>query len=237
MHKNLLIFVALLIALASPSKAQEEEILNVWIDFLGMIAVPDGLGIISDDKWVPIRLSTSARSGAKRYIGTSPLILYKQEINEEGALTTTPVGAVQLDASSTNYLVFVTPKGTETDRYTLYAFPDSEADFPPGSFRFFNLTNDRLGLLLGDARVEIPSFQFQTVKPSGPSEQNVPFRIVRWDGNSWVRTLSSEWYYRDQFRTIAFISEGNDYRRSLMIRPIVDYKRPAPPPENSEETN
>lgn len=126
--------------------------------------------------------------------------------NAEGELVHPSIGTAKLDPKIPKALVilFADPEAKEL-RFDGRAIPISINDFPDGSVKFANLTDQRIRCRMGEAFYGIEPSSFETLRYKDPAGTviGVLFQSESKD-NTWQRMISTKWNVPNSGRTIVF---------------------------------
>ena len=108
-------------------------------------------------------------------------------------------------------------KGNE--EYRIHAFRNDKERFPPGAYRFFNLSKRPLNGQIGEAKIKIEAQSSQIIQASGDSFGNVELRFF--GANNKV-IYSSVWAIKERRRSHVFLSRADSKSEKLTVRKIVE---------------
>ena len=97
---------------------------------------------------------TTTRSRRLKYSGPEQLTFFRESetLTPEGEPIRTPVGQVTLDGLHPRYLLLFAKQSGDTERYFIFAIPDTTEHFKAGTYRFLNLAPFKVALKIGDSK-------------------------------------------------------------------------------------
>jgi len=131
----------------------------------------------------------------------------KNQSLEPDALPFLVAGAVEVDPQLNRILLVVSPDtdaGNTSLRLTV--IEDDYTTFPGGSFRFINLSGQKLGILLGDEKVLIPNQEMKTIRANLDDGNYVQVQLVGKTGFVYQST----WYAKSTSRELIVLMPGDD---------------------------
>jgi len=124
---------------------------------LGVDVLADDIYYSSGGKNIPVTVNSQCRSAYYNYTGAlNQLVFFRLIAGPADKQIKQPVATVDVSGLGKRpILVFLTnPKNPEV--YRVLGFADSVKDVPPGGYRFLNLTNQRVGIVLEKEKLIIP---------------------------------------------------------------------------------
>jgi len=175
-----------------------------------------------------LRLSSESRSPEYRYRGPNPLVFFRERTGPEGDTIRDPVASIRVppDLSRALFLFFPVDAPQGAERYRILTIDDSRAAFPPGSYRFYNLTDHRIAGRIGDSQFVLPLQENRLVRPDHDNGRNIPLQLAVENPDGWQRKVSTAWLYRETARSLVFLARDGD---RLAIRSIPQYEIPPEP--------
>jgi len=142
------------------------------------------------------------------YRGPETLRFYLKETDAQGAVRWNPVGSVRLTSASSEYLLLFRAAENKNG-FQVRAEPNSVADFPGGSYRFFNFTSAPIAGKLESSEFVVGPGATTTVKPEpGPGASLVTFLATRTGGN-WKVLFKTKWPWKKDVQTLVFLVPGD----------------------------
>lgn len=128
------------------------------------------------------------------------LILFRSETDDKIAAGSLPLSALVIDSAA--------------------------LDFPPGSYLFINLTDRRVGALIGEID--------QIIKPEGMSlltlgfeeNSNIEARFREEIDGQWVRSYQLAWYFRPANRQIVILGQTLNGKMIITSRQVRGWGKP-----------
>jgi hypothetical protein len=174
-----------------------------------------------------LRLSSEVRSPEYRYRGPNPLVFFRERTGPEGETLREPVASVRVSPNLRQafFLFFPIDAPQGAERYRILTVDDSRAAFPPGSYRFINLTDHRIAGQIGDTQFVLPYKENRIVRPEHETGRNISLQLAIENPDGWQRKVSTAWLYRDTARSLVFLARDGD---RLAIRSVPQYQIPQP---------
>lgn len=142
------------LSLVGISHAQSEPLVNTSFCCLALDKEINDLKILSSGETLDIDVYPSTRSRRLKYRGPQQLTFFRESeaLAPEGEPIRTPVGRVTLDGLHPRYLLLFAKKSGDTERYSIFAIPDTSENFKAGSYRFLNLAPFKVAIKMGESK-------------------------------------------------------------------------------------
>ena len=149
-----LLLAALSLVGISHAQPAQDTLLNTSISGLALDTQINDLNILSNDEILDIDLYTTIRSRRLKYIGPKQLTFFRKSetLSPEGEPIRTSVGQVTLDGLHPRYLLLFAQKSGATERYSIFAIPDTTEHFKAGTYRFLNLAPFKVAVKIGESK-------------------------------------------------------------------------------------
>ncbi len=207
----------------APAQPGQDDTLSIQFDCLAWgDANTQGIKYIQDGQAVPLRISRAFRTGPYRYTGPSPIVFFREARNEDGTLKRVPVATVEVSPSQKQVLMLFTHssqgQGNPDDPEPLQvmALGDGLEEFPPGSYRVFNLSEHTIGCVLADETFMVEPKQFTTITPAVHDNLDVRIHFSSKVDGQWVPSINTRWLYRQNARRLVFVARDNRTDRPLL---------------------
>lgn len=116
-------------------------------------------------------------------------------------------GDVAVHSQLNRILLFISPSAGEGDtRLRLTVIEDDYKTFPGGSFRFINLSGQKLGVLLGEEKALIPNKEMKTIRADIDEGNYVQVQLVGKTGFVYQST----WYCKHNSRELIVMMPDKD---------------------------
>lgn len=170
-----------------------------------------------------VYLPTQYRSEEFRYVGNNPLTFYRPEKGPEGEDIRVPMATVTLDPSVKRVLLLFlkNPDGADLPLRVI-PLDDGLNGFPVRSYRFFNLSNELVGLKLNEHKAILEKHQDAIIELDD-GEALIQMGIYANRGGELKDVLNARWPHRGNTRYLVFIIESPYTRGSLHTRSIPEY--------------
>lgn len=168
-----------------------------------------------------ITLNTRMRSGPYRYIGQNPIVFFTESENADGESIHVPVATVTIPLGMQHALLFFV-RPNDKSRMTVYVMDDSPKAFPPGSVRFFNMTDRDLGVLFNDEKIPMHPRDVKTIAVSGePMRANLAILAIR---DEALRDIyHAQWGHSNRSRYLVFIKDSEMRLDGVEIKTIPEH--------------
>jgi len=149
-----LLLSALTLVGISHAQPEQDPLINTSFCGLALDSQINDLKILSNGKTQSIDIYPTTRSRRLKYSGPKQLTFFRQSetLTPEGEPIRTPVGQVTLDGLHPRYLLFFAKKSGYTERYSIFAIPDTTDSFKAGSYRFLNLAPFKVAIKIGESK-------------------------------------------------------------------------------------
>lgn len=210
---------------------QSEEPLSIRFSCLSWEGVKkSNLKYLQNGQAVDLRISSAYRTGPYNYTGPNPLVLFKEEKGEDGAIVQVPVASVVIPRGMKDVL-FLMVKNTPplSERFPVpgvevVVMNDDFGSFPKGAYRVFNLSDYEIGGVFGDTKFTVPGKQYKTIELQGKDELNVRIHFSSKIDGKWVPKINTRWLHRDNERNIVFITDDRSSSQPILnVKTITQY--------------
>ena len=189
------------------------------------------------ETYLPLKLSPGNRSELYELKGSSALLIYTQEKNEEGDIAYKLVGKSSIPAGMERMLFFLTERSDPGELpLRLSGIDDSLLSFPRGSCRFVNLTKNPLLVSFGGGKHMIKPKQMTVVK-SKVSKKGGLLPFVVWDrsGKLYENRYNAHQIGRDMIFILPATRPGG--RVLVKMLPQLVAYTPTPEAKPADEEN
>lgn len=128
--------------------------------------------------------------------------------NDEGETTLEPLATAALPASGSQFLFLLVPSGEKTGKvYRCLVLPDEGKAFPPGAFRFINLSPSKLRFAMGKQTLEVPAGSIKVLKKVEEvrDDGRFPYIAQHHDGKTWNRLSTGFWTSHQRIRSLQVV--------------------------------
>lgn len=223
LHKLLKLSLLACLSVTAVANGNEEESVSVKLSLLSLGSTLRNLHFDTADGRQTTTVTNAARTASFQYVGKPELVFYRTDSTTDGEVETNiPLAAIDLRNHSGNLLLLFSPTGKQ-DRMRIFPLPESEGDFPNGSWRLFNLTRSALAVAAKEAEpVMIPSRELRTltIQSDQARTRRVEIAIYREDG--WEMIYRSLWSHRPDSRTLVFITPQGDNDERIRVNRFTD---------------
>lgn len=159
---------------------------------------------------------------------------YTQETDENGVISYRVVGQAKVIPQAERMLFFLSELGVENELpLRVVGVDDSLNVFPPGSFRFVNMTNLSLRAVIEDVNVLIAPGSMRVINPEIPADGGfIPFYVGDESGQEVL--LETAIYSQPRGREMLFVTLEPVERRSDQVK-IQYLSENVPPPIKKPE--
>ncbi len=229
MFMNRLPYALFLLALSgilpgSSALSQEQQWVKVEIRSLCHAGVINGLQFRSKNGIEKLDIYSRGFGLPLLYQGPRDLVFFRTEQKaEQFEAVVEVVGQVRIPDAAT-HLMLLFEKDTEADeeRYKITAIPNDPRQFPPGAFRFFNITGDLIYAVVDGKEMRLPPRGTQMISTSGNEDGNFEIRMYRNPGPNVEKIYSSVWHTRESRRTNVFLSSSGTRVQEISVKKIVE---------------
>jgi len=121
-----------------------------------------------------------------------------------------PVAQATIRPESKRVLVLINlDEKTGGAGYHIKVIEENVDSFPPGSFRFLNLSGQKLGIVLGEEKMIVPDNTMRTLEAKKQQGNYVSIKLVSKSGYLYQST----WYVSDHIRELVIIFPGEEADR------------------------
>ena len=171
-------------------------------------------------------LPTQYRSQEMRYVGDNPLVFFREESGPEGQRFRVPLAKVEVDPAITKQLLlFVPGGGDDSAEFKVLALDDRLEKFPQRSYRFFNLTDEKIGVALNDRRVALETYDNAIIELDR-GDAMIQLGVYARRGEGFRDVLNSRWPQRSNERYIIFVIDSPHTQGSLATKAVPEYFEP-----------
>lgn len=218
----------------SAQQSAQEEIFNIRFATLSTGAAIDDIYYKDNGKPESFVVPNGNVSRFHKYVGPSPLILYRKEMSAENTVTYIPTAEILLPQNAAELLLLFSSEDGKSYHATPLKF--SSMEFPKNSYRFYNSTKRPIAGQVGDYQFMVEPQSMETVKVGKREGRSVSMKMAAGEEDGkWKLVYSSRWAIKPDQRVLAFLVE--DKRRSTGLR-ILKYYPPVEKanPLGSEES-
>lgn len=226
MNKSLFVsfFLSLLTLCAT---AEEVNTQKVGLFVFRAPKFPVELYVQNVEGYTKVRIGGASTTKPNLMINPDGVLRFYGEpvLNEEGLPIYPLVGRVKANKSWREAFVVLTGvKKDDKTQFTGTSFPLSNQDFPPGSIKFANLSNNKIQGLVGSAKTVIGARELKTIRFKDPVGESIPiaFRYLIESEDKWYRMISTRWAVPEKGRTLFFAFQdpknGTMLSKSIPIR-------------------
>ena len=212
---------------AAQTAAQNRETVRLRFSVLAWEPIKQDIYYANAEDNEKLRIPSEYRSDLYRYEGPPQITFFRTRAGPDGETVRVPVARAEIDRSIRRPLFLFFPNREESDEDTefrILTIDDSPDAFPPGSYRFFNLTDHRIAGQIADERFVLDQGAAGVlVRPSAETNRNLALQLAVENPGGWERKVSTRWLYRDNARHIVFLARDGE---RLAIRSIPQYEIP-----------
>lgn len=153
-----------------------------------------------------ITLNPRARSQSYQYVGPNPIRFFTLQQGADGKIIQAPVGSVSITPEQRDVLLLFVPKPNQSTM-RIIAMDDSQSSFPPGSVRFFNMTQRNLGVIFDGEKIPMRPLDIKTSAPKEESKRvNLAILAIR---DEQLRDIyHAQWGQDSRSRFLVFIKDS-----------------------------
>lgn len=193
---------------------------DATLRFLSLFRGETGdLWIRSGSEWIQPRAPSSFLAAPIDYSGPSELVFYRKQESEEGQPAYTRVGAATLPPGQGEWLLILASqkKGWVPPRVVNI---DSQ-NFPNGTYRFFNLCDQMVGLKMDENLYRLPAGSIEDVRPKMEEPKPISVQFMKAGDLDRASLVTTTWFYNEtQRKLVFFIPNGDKIEvRSLTLFP------------------
>jgi len=205
-----------LIAFGLPAAFGQNQENLIRTSFTGIRFGPplEGLHYLEDrETSAEVTIPESVDSAVYDYVGTNPLVFFRESTNEDGEVVRTPVTRVTLPERAKRVLLFFFVKRSSSgEEVRVIALDDSETEFPAGEFKIWNLSGHPVAAQIASERAVVKAGERVSLSPSLDDQEYYPaLMFFRPDPNAdWKRFVSNGWTNRGEQRVLIILFPGGD---------------------------
>lgn len=128
--------------------------------------------------------------------------------NDDGQTVLEKLAIASLPGSGSQFLFLLVPSGKkEGEIYRCLVLPDEGKSFPPGAFRFVNLSPSKLRFAMGKQTIEVPSGSIKVLEEVQDAREDgrFPYIAQHHDGNTWNRLSTGYWTSHKRIRSLQVV--------------------------------
>ncbi|GHB99937.1 hypothetical protein [Cerasicoccus arenae] len=169
------------------------------------------------------KLPLQYRSKDMHYMGSNPLVFYREELGADGVGIRVTLATVTLNpAISRQLLLFIPADAGSPYEHRILAMDDRLENFPKRSYRFFNLTNEKVGVALNDHRAVLEKHEDTIIKLEN-DEAIIQLGVYANRNDKYRDVLNSRWPHRSMERYLIFVIDSPYTVGSLTTKAIPEY--------------
>lgn len=173
---------------------------------------------------VPVKIYNGVRSPFLPFSPQTPLVLYRLSTDEEGNPVRTPLVQAKVEGKGEWPLLIIFPTGEAPgDGFRCVAISDDLESFHASEFRFINLTQAPIEIMVGENQGTVPPRGMHQVDPEVDSDgQRTETRFTTLSVRTQdgpVRVYSNNWAVRPTQRTLVLIHVQGE---QLGVRRVLD---------------
>lgn len=204
-YKHVIACTALLVFLATKGHGNEPGHEPLAINFSAIsLGQPlrEPLWLVTENQQIPLSIHNRRRSENIEYVGPNPMVFHRKLETEDGTEWEV-VTEVEIASTLSQPLIFFMERD---EGYRTAVIEDSFDHYPPGSYRFYNLTDDELMGRLGNEQVRM--LPRQTISLLNPfhDDGKVPVRFVVREPGGYSPIYAADWNHYESFRYLIFIA-------------------------------
>ncbi|WP_309384178.1 hypothetical protein [Cerasicoccus frondis] len=174
-----------------------------------------------DGEYLPLRLTTSSRSGVVEYHGPNPIVFYARNKGDYA-----PVAQAQIPPGVKQALLlfFSREEAPGGRRFDIKVLDDNESIFPRNSYRFINYSTDNIVGKLSDEKFILDANAAITIQPTQTQNNQLSLQLAEVDDNQATMIYSSVWPFHPNTRKLVILvpPEGSRMEKISMVV-IPDY--------------
>ena len=185
--------------------------------------ISEPLYVRSNGSMVPLQIHNMMRSQPVEYKGDNPIEFFRKSKGPDGSPVYTPVASVQMDPTLASPLLFF----VENDgKYQVMTLEDSFEDYPVGSYRFYNFTDNDLLARLGDEKINLKPKNTVYLKEPFRSDQRYPVAFVVREPDGIHPLYTNMWSHSQNYRYLVLVSRSDSNDLSpIQFHILSDYPR------------
>ena len=210
--------------------AQEAEA-AVKISTLSLDGRPRDLYFESAGKVVSIYAFKNQRSQTIEYRGPETITFFRKstELDENGEAKRIPAGSCRLLGDSQEYLLIFSKDPSDSERYRIFAMNEAWSTFPPGAYRFLNLSEYEIALKLDEEVHRIKPQNFTDISGNFAENSNQRAIMVSLpEGKSPLKVFEGFMYHTKGLRMLYLISPKGDQQSGQVQFTAIPQKIPNP---------
>jgi hypothetical protein len=195
---------------------------------VGVAGSIKGLYFRNDGKTAELKASMTGLGEGFEYKGPQVLALYNSEEAlappKEGQSPPTPLATVKLP-NADRILLLMAPPPEGRREPSIRAYPVSTDDLRPGDYRFFNCSDKKIAVILGDERIGIRPGKVVTVKGAKWQREVLDLAVklgTPGDDSNIRMVYSSVWGHQPAQRNFIILSNGATKAQPIEIRRFHD---------------
>jgi len=189
----------------------------------------EGIKVDTGNGVKELRISHRARMPAMRYVGTNPIVFFRERtVPESEAPVRVPVAVARIPEGMRRVMLFFIPTNhaegeNEGLLYRVIVLDDSLEAFPKGGYRFMSASKSKLSVLFDKARFQLNPGEQYMYKPTVKEREKVALVVgIEEDG----RTVTNKTFFHDDYvRWFVLIcqEENKGGRKFISFRAIPEY--------------
>lgn len=158
------------------------------------------------------------------YEGPRELVFFRNLPNPDGFENQEReiVARASLPGGGRYLLLFDESAEGSADPYQVTVVDNALVDFPPGSYRVFNLSSQPLAGSFGSNRFRLQAEERSIVTAEGDENGNIEVRFFALAENSSELIYSSVWQIKKTRRTTVFLLGSSSKKQQLEVRKFVE---------------
>lgn len=187
-----------------------EPVIQASVGAISLDGEIEGLKVLSAGKLIDVNtIYPNTRNGVFAYRGSKQLTFFREQPAADPGEEPTriPVAEVRLRGNHTRFLLFFVKKSGDAEAYSVFSIPDSKANFPSGTYRFFNLAPYKVAIRIGDEKKILEAKNITDIKGNfehGQYYQTVMLSLPK-EGAKPIPAYSGKIHFNKDLRVIMLI--------------------------------
>ncbi|WP_309397927.1 hypothetical protein [Cerasicoccus maritimus] len=183
--------------------------------------ISSALYVRNGEEMVPLRIHNMQRSQSMEYSGLNPVVFHTKTKNDHGETIYKPIAEASIPIGIEKPLLFFVEN---EDQYQIIALEDSFAQYPNGSYRFYNFTEKDLLAKFGEQTINLKPKKTIFLEQPFNTSKEYPVAFVLRDPDGVKPLYTNKWRHSENFRYLIFVSESGSRDVSpIQFKVLADY--------------
>ena len=204
--------------------AQEPAMVKVRFRTIGVDCDISGLNYLQEKTNKPVLIQQDTRSLFYDYKGGETVLFYRIKPDADGTPVRVPAGEANLKGGGIWPLLIFFQNPRNPDQFRIQVTPDDLVNFPAGSYKFMNYSNQAVKANVGSDSLSLISQQTGLLKGHIDPQKRTNFTQICSDmgGNSKL-LYSNNWAINPTLRTMVFINQSAEPGSPITVKRLTDY--------------